>query len=48
MYTFKTSLLQNEISALCVTVKTTEELSNKCAAGDIALNLSRGTGNPLY
>jgi hypothetical protein len=36
------------ISVLCVTVKTTEELSNKCTAVDIALNLARGTGNPLY
>jgi hypothetical protein len=45
---FKTSLQKNEISALCVTVKTTEELSNECAAVDISLNLSRGTGNPLY
>jgi hypothetical protein len=45
---FKTSLLQNEISALCVTAKITEELSNECAAVDISLNLSGGTGNPLY
>lgn len=35
MYMFKTSLLRNEIIALCVTVKTTEELSNECAAVDI-------------
>jgi hypothetical protein len=45
---FKTSLLQSEIIALCVTAKTTEELSNECAAVDISLNLSRGTGNALY
>jgi len=45
---FKTSLQQNEISALCVTVTTTEELSDECASVDTSLNLSRGTGNPLY